>query len=115
MGDQREAQLSAMENIQEKFRHNIQEMEGQSAKLTSLFEDMAVHPQGPSPLPNQWVLQTFIQNTSHLPRGTDSPNLRQSMFTTSPTKGKPSGQKAARRKKTNGIQSPSLMLSCFQS
>ena len=44
-----------MENIQEKFEHNIQEVEEQLARLTSLFEDMAIHPRGPSPLPNQRV------------------------------------------------------------
>ena len=53
MGDQWEARVSAMENIKEKLEHNIREMEGQLARLTSLFEDMAVHPRGPSPLPNQ--------------------------------------------------------------
>ena len=44
MGDQCEARLSAMENTQEKLEHNIREMEGQLARLTSLFEDMAVRP-----------------------------------------------------------------------
>ena len=113
MGDQWEARVSAMENIQEKLEHNIREMEGQLAKLTSLFEDMAVHPRGPSPLPNQWVFQPFIQTMSHLPRGTDCPNLRQPTLTTPPSfvtmsrpinqpnssRGKPSGQKATRRRK----------------
>ena len=88
-------------------------MEGQLARLKNLFEDMTVHPRGPSPLPNQWVPQTFIQTTSHLPRGIDSPNLRQSMSTAPPTfvamsrpvnqssgsRGKPRKQKAARRRK----------------
>ena len=55
MGDQWEARLSVMENIQEKFEHNIREMEEQLARLTSLFEDMAVHPRGPSPLAHQQV------------------------------------------------------------
>ena len=41
MGDQWEARLSAMENVQEKF---IRKMEEQLARLTNLFEDMAVHP-----------------------------------------------------------------------
>ena len=53
MGDQWKARVNAMENIQEKLEHNIREMEEQLARLTSLFEDMAVHPRGPSPLPNQ--------------------------------------------------------------
>ena len=43
-GDQWEARLSAMENVQDKL---IQEMRGQLARLTSLFEDMTVHPQSP--------------------------------------------------------------------
>ena len=52
MGDQWETRLSAMENIQENFEHNLREMEKQLARLTSLFKDMAVHPRGPLPLPN---------------------------------------------------------------
>ena len=40
MGDQWEARLNAMENAQDKL---IQEMRGQLARLTSLFEDMTVH------------------------------------------------------------------------
>ena len=52
MGDQWEARVSAMENTQEKLEHNIREMEGQLARLTSLLEDMIVHPRGPSPWPN---------------------------------------------------------------
>ena len=55
MGDQWEARVSAMENTQKKLEHNIREMEGQLARLTSLFKDMAVHPRGSSPLPNQQV------------------------------------------------------------
>ena len=49
MGDQWEARLSVIENIQENFGRNIREMEEQLARLTSLFEDMAVHPRGPHP------------------------------------------------------------------
>ena len=60
MGDQLEARFSAMENIQEKFEHNIREMEEQLVKLTTLFKDMAVHPRGPSPLPNQQVPRPFV-------------------------------------------------------
>ena len=74
-----------MENIKEKLEHNIREMEGQLAKLTSLFEDMAVHPRGPSPLPNQRVPRPFIQTMSHLSRGTNRPNLRQPTLTTPPS------------------------------
>ena len=113
MGDQWEARVSAMENTQEKLEHNIREMEGQLARLTSLFEDMAVHPRGPSPMPNQWVPRPFIQTTSHLPRGTNRPNLRQPTPTAPPSfaamsrpiiqssslRGKPSRQKATRRTK----------------
>ena len=82
MRDQWEARVSAMKNTQEKLEHNIWEMEGQLARLTSLFEDMAVHPRGPSPLPNQRVPRPFIQTTSHLPRGIDCPNLWQPTLTT---------------------------------
>ena len=57
MGDQWEAGVSAMKNTQEKLEHNIREMEGQLARLTSLFKDhiqtKVVHPRGPSLLPNQ--------------------------------------------------------------
>ena len=110
MGDQWEARLSAIENAQEKL---IKEMKEQLAGLTNLFEDVTLHPQGPSPLPNQRVLRPFIQTTSHLPRGTDCPNLRQPTLTTpfsfvtmsrpinqpSSSRGKPSGQKATMRRK----------------
>ena len=43
MGDQWEAQLSALEDVQEKL---IREMKEQLTRLTSLFEDMTVHPRG---------------------------------------------------------------------
>ena len=81
MGDRWEARLSAMENTQEKLEHNLREMEEQLAKLTSLFEDMIIHPRGPSPLPSQQVPRPFIQTTSHSPRGTDHPSLRQPTLT----------------------------------
>ena len=81
MGDQWEARLNAMENAQDKL---IQEMRGQLARLTSLFEDMTVHPQGPSPSPNQRVSRPFVQTTSHLTRETYRPNLRQSIPTAPP-------------------------------
>ena len=113
MGDQWEARVSAMENIQEKLEHNIREIEGQLAGLTSLFEDMAVHPRGLSPLPNQQVSRPFVQITSLLLRRTNRPNLRQPMSTApsafmatsrpadhpNSSRGKPSGQKTARRRK----------------
>ena len=60
-------------------------MEEQLAKLTNLFEDMAVHPRGPLPLPHQRVPRPFVETTSHLPRKTDRPNLRQPMPTVSTT------------------------------
>ena len=57
MGDRWEARISAMENIQEEFRHEIREMGEQLVKLTNLFENHikteAMHPRGPSLLPNQ--------------------------------------------------------------
>ena len=81
MGDQWEARLSAMENAQDKL---IQEMRGQLAGLTSLFKDMIVHPQGPSPSPNQRVFRPFVQMTSHLTRETHRPNLRQPRPTAPP-------------------------------
>ena len=60
MGDQWEARISAIENIQEEFGHDILEIKERLARLTSLFEGHikteAVHPQGPSLLPNQQVL-----------------------------------------------------------
>ena len=66
MGDRWEARLSVMENVQEKFKHDIREMEEQLAKLTSLFEDMAVHSRGSLPLPNQRAPRSFVQTMSHV-------------------------------------------------
>ena len=64
MGDQWEARISAVENIQEEFGQNIREIRERLARLTSLFEDHikteAMHPRGPSPLPNQQVPRLFI-------------------------------------------------------
>ena len=77
MRDRQKARLSAMENIQEKFGHNIREMEEQLAKLTNLFEHMAVHSRGPSSLPHQQVPKSFVQKMSHPPREARRPNLRQ--------------------------------------
>ena len=80
MGDQWEARISAMENIQEEFGHDIQEMREQLVRLTNSFENHikieAVHPRGLSPSSNQQVPRPFIQTTSHLSRGTYRPNLR---------------------------------------
>ena len=77
MGDRQEARLSAMEN-------NIREMKGQLTRLTSLFEDMAVRPRGPSPSPNQQVPRPLVQTTSHLPWDVCRPNLRQPIPTAPP-------------------------------
>ena len=53
--DRLEARISAVEDIQEEFRHDILEMKEQLARLTSLFEDyiktQAMPPRGPSPVP----------------------------------------------------------------
>ena len=57
MGDQWEARVSALENVQEKL---VREMEEQLTRLISLFEDMMVHSRGLSPLPNQWIPGPFI-------------------------------------------------------
>ena len=79
MGDLLEAQLSAIENIQEEFGHDIREVKEHLTRLTRLFEDyirtQAVDPRGPSP--NQQVSRPFVRTTSHLPHGTDRLNLRQ--------------------------------------
>ena len=84
MEDRWEARLSAMENIQEKFGRNIRKMEEQLARLTNLFEDMAVHPRGPSSLPHQQVHQPSVQSTSYPPSETDRPILRQPRPTAPP-------------------------------
>ena len=80
MGDQWEARIGMIENIQEKFGYDIREIKERLARLTSLLEDYikieAMHPRGPSPLPNQQVPRPFIQTTNHLPRETRRPNLR---------------------------------------
>ena len=50
MGDRLEARISAIENIQKEFGHDIREMKEQLTRLTSLFKDHikaeAVHPRG---------------------------------------------------------------------
>ena len=81
MGDRWETRLSALENVQEKL---IREMEEQLTRLRILFEDMAVHPRGPSPLTHQQVPRPSVQTTSYLPRRTDRPNLRQPRPTAPP-------------------------------
>ena len=111
MGDQWESRISAIKNIQEKFGHDIQEIKERLARLISLFEKHikteAVHPRGPSPLPNRQVPQPFVQTTSYLSWETDRPSLQQPRPTapavfmaisrpvdrSNGLKGKPSGQK----------------------
>ena len=64
MGARWEARISAIENIQKEFGHEIREIKERLAKLTDLFEHhikiVAVHPRGPSPFPNQQVFRSFI-------------------------------------------------------
>ena len=116
MGDQWEARIGAIENIQEEFGHDIQEIKEQLARLTSLLENHirieVVHPRGPSPLPNRQVPRPFVQTTGYLPRKTDRPNLRQPKPTAPPafrttsrptdllsaSRGKPNGQKIEKKK-----------------
>ena len=116
MGDQWEARISAIENIQEEFRHDIWEIKKQLAKLTSLLKDHirteVVHPRGLPPLPNRQVPRPFVQTTSYLSRRTDHANLRQpkpiappAFRTTSrpvdlpsASRGKPNGQKIEKDK-----------------
>ena len=85
MGDRLEAQVNTIENIQEEFGHDIWEVKEQLIRLTNLLENHmkieAVHPRGLSPLPNQQIPRPFVQTTSHLLRGINRPNLRQSMPT----------------------------------
>ena len=84
MGDRWEARISAIENIQEEFKHDIREVKEHLTRLTSLFEDyiktQAVFPQGPSLVPTQYVSRPsprpFIPTTNHLPHGIGHPNLR---------------------------------------
>ena len=93
MGDRLEARISAIENIQEEFGHDIREVKEHLTRLTSLFEDyiktQAVLPRGPSPVPTQYAShpspRPFIPTTNHLPRKTHRPNLRQPMPTIPPT------------------------------
>ena len=112
MVDRWEARLSAMEDIQEKFGRNIWEMDEQLARLTNLFEDMAMHPRGPSPLPCQQIPLPFVQTTTNPPRKARRPNLRQPIPTTLPafmatsrsvdqpsgSRGKPSKKKTSKDK-----------------
>ena len=53
MGDQLEARISVIENIQEEFEHDIREIKEQLVRLTKLIEDRAeakvIQPQNSSP------------------------------------------------------------------
>ena len=115
MGDRWESRISAVENTQEEFEHDIREVKEHLARLTSLFEDyiktQAVLPRGPSPVPTQYAShpspRPFIPTTNHLLHGIGHPDLRQPMPTTPPaflaisrpvdqpndSRGKPSRQK----------------------
>ena len=105
MGDRLEARISAIENIQEEFGHDIREIKEGLARLTNLFEDHiqteAVHPRGPSPLSNQQVPRPFVQTTSYLPRRTDRLNLRQPTPPTFMTTSRPANQPSSSRGKPN--------------
>ena len=63
MGDQLEARINAIENIQEEFGHDIREMKEQLARLTKLVKDhiktTTIHSQCPSPLHVQPVPHLF--------------------------------------------------------
>ena len=80
MGDQWEARIGAMKDIQKEFGHDIREIKELLARLTNLLEDHikteVVLPRDPSPLPNRQVPRPFVQTTCYLPRRTDRPNLR---------------------------------------
>ena len=94
-----------LELVPWKLEHNIREMEEHLAKLTSLFEDMTVHPRGLSPLPHQQVLRPSVQTTSYPPHGTDRPNLRQPGPTAPPafrTISRPTDQPSSSRVKPSG-------------
>ena len=92
MGNRLKARISAIENIQEEFGHDIREVKEHLARLTSLFEDyiktQAMLPRGPSPMPTQYASRpsprSFIPTTNHLSHGIGRPSLRQSMPTASP-------------------------------
>ena len=120
MGDWLEARISAVEDIQEEFGHDIREMKEHLARLTSMFEDyiktQAVLPRGPSSVPTQYASRpsprSYILTMSHLPYGIGRLNLRQPMptallafMTTSQTVDQPSGSRGKyNEQKTGKIQ-----------
>ena len=131
MGDRLEAQINAIENIQEECKHDIREVKEHLARLISLFEDhiktQTVHSRGQSPSPNQQVPRPFVQTTSYLPRRIDRPNLGNQ----GPQLRLPSGKhldplicqapqeanlmdKRLKRKNHDGTLFPSFTLSYFQ-
>ena len=71
MGDRLEARISAIENIQEEFGHDIREVKEQLGRLTSMFEDyiktQAVLPRGPSPVPTQYASRPSPRPFIHEP------------------------------------------------
>ena len=109
MGDQWEAWIDVIKNIQEEFVHDIREIKERLARLTSLFEDYiqtkVVHPRGPSLLPNQRIPRPFTQTMIHLPCETNHPNLRQPTPTASlafGTTSRPVDQPSGSRGKPSG-------------
>ena len=68
MRDRLKAQISAVEDIQEEFGHDIREMKEQLARLISLFEDyiktQAVLPRGPSPCQLNMPLVQVLDHSS---------------------------------------------------
>ena len=64
MGDSLEVRINIMENIQEEFGYDIQEMKGQLAKLTKLIEGhtgaISENTCGSPSFPLQPILPTLI-------------------------------------------------------
>ena len=89
MEDRLEARISAVENIQEEFGHDIRKVKEHLARLTSLFEDyiktQVVHSRGPSSAPIQRAShpspRPFGPAMSNLLLRTYCPNLQPSKHT----------------------------------
>ena len=69
MGDQLEAQINAIESIQEEFGHDIREIKKQLARLTKLVEDCVearvVQPRESSPPMPQLSPHFFLHPNPH--------------------------------------------------
>ena len=65
MGDSLETRINTIEHIQEEFGHDIQEMEGQLARLTKLIEEhtgiVSENIHGSSSFPLQPPLPPFLR------------------------------------------------------